>query len=518
MKSFAQSLLGLWRELGLNQRVSLSIAALVVLAGLVSLVVWSRRPDYQLLYGRLGEKDTSAIVASLQAQGIPFRASGGSIHVPADQVHRLRMELAGKGLPTGDGVGFEIFDKGQFGLSDFVQRTNYTRALQGELGRTISQLEGVARARVMIVQPENRLLLTEQGVKPTGSVFVELSTAKLELEAVNSIRHLVANAVQGLDPDEVAVVDHKGRVLSEDLEDDPTLANASSQMRYRQQVEEYFARKVESLLIPVVGIGNAVVRVSALIETEAATLTEERFDPEGQVVRSQTSTEDTNTSIESRRGGAVGVSANTPDNTPDAPEAVPSITNEQNRKNHTTTYEINRSLTSITRTPGTIKDLTASVFIASRTTGPDGTVTPRTPEELDSLRRIVLNALGVNLTPGRTLEEVVSLQETAFHVPQVDETMEQLQKETRWQGWIESASSYVAVAIALAAFFIFYRIVRSQRPEPVPVELLAVSPSGPGRSHNGSSALTAEMLNELIRQKPNNVGTALRDWMGSKRN
>src|SRR5690606_28484681 len=253
-------------------------------------------------------------------------------------------------------------------------------------------------------------------------------------------------------------------------------------MRYRQQVEEYFARKVESLLIPVVGIGNAVVRVSAMIETEASTLTEERFDPEGQVVRTQTSTEDTTTSIEGRQGGAVGVSANTPDGAGDAARvSEPAITNEQNRKNHTTTYEINRSLTSVTRTPGTIKDLTASVFIAARPAGPDGTTTPRTAEELDSLRRIVLNALGVKLAPGRTLEEVVSLQETTFHVPPVDETIEQLQKETRWQGWIESVSSYVAVAIALVAFFVFYRLVRSQRPEPVPVELLAVTPTGNGR-------------------------------------
>ena len=520
MKPFAQSLLALWRELGLNQRVSLGVAALVVLGGLASLVLWSRRPDYQLLYGRLGEKDTSAIISSLQAQGIPHRTGGGgAIYVPSDQVHRLRMDLAGKGLPTGDGVGFEIFDKGQFGLSDFVQRTNYTRALQGELARTIAQLDGVAHARVMIVQPENRLLLTEQGVKPTASVFVELSSNRMELEAVNSIRHLVANAVQGLGADDVAVVDHKGRVLSSDLKDDPTLANASSQMRYRQQVEEYFSKKVETLLAPVVGHGNAVVRVSADIDTEAATLTEEKFDPEGQVVRSQSSTEDSTSSIEARRGGAVGITANTPERPGnEAKDTTPAVTNEQNRKNNTTTYEINRSLTNITRAPGTIRGLTAAVFVAARPAGPDGTATPRSAEEIANLQRIVLNALGIKLTAGRRIEDVVSLQETTFHVTPVDEQFERMKQETRWQGWLEGASSYVAVAIALIALIIFVRLLRSQRPEPVPVELLAVAPaSGPRGPKNG--ALTAEVLNELIRQKPNNVGTALRDWMGtSKRN
>ena len=523
MKPFAQSLVALWRELGLNQRISLTVAALAVVGALVALVAWSRRPDYQLLYGRLGEKDTSAIISSLQTQGIPFRAGGGgSIYVPAEQVHRLRMDLASKGLPTGDGVGFEIFDKGQFGLSDFVQRTNYTRALQGELARTIAQLDGVAHARVMIVQPENRLLLTEQGVKPTASVFIELSSSRLDLEAVNSIRHLVANAVQGLSPDEVAVVDHKGRVLSSDLKDDPALATASSQMRYRQQVEDYFARKVESLLAPVVGAGNAVVRVSAEIETEASTLTEEKFDPEGQVVRSQTSTEDSTSTVEARRGGAVGITANTPER-PGAEDAAaaatpPAVTNEQNRKNHTTTYEINRSLTSVTRAPGAIRGLTAAVFVAARPPGADGVVVPRTPEEIESLRRIVVNALGVKLAPGRRIEELVSLQETPFHVPPVDERVERIGQEMRWQGWIQSATSYVAVAVALAAFFIFYRVLRRQHPEPVPVELLTVAPVTSGRNGAGAGTFTPELLNELIRQKPDNIGTVLRDWMAAKRN
>ena len=277
MKNFLSSLGALWKELGLIQRVSLSLAALTVIGCLVAITLWSRRPDMQLLYGRLSEKDAAAIISQLQTQGIPHKVSagGGTVYVPSDQVYRLRMELAAKGIPSGDGVGFEIFDKGQFGLSDFVQRTNYLRALQGELARTISQLDGVRSARVMIVQPENRLLLTDQNIKPTASVFIELSTSRLENDAVNSIRHLVANAVQGLQTDQVAVVDQRGHVLSEELRQDPTLGTASSQMRYRQQVEDYLAKKIESMLVPVVGTNNAIVRVSAEIETEATTLMQE---------------------------------------------------------------------------------------------------------------------------------------------------------------------------------------------------------------------------------------------------
>lgn len=534
MNPFFQSIVALWGQLGINQRVSLIVAAVAVAGVVTGLTVWSNQPDYQLLYGRLKEKDAAAIVTNLQAQGVKHRVglSGGNIYVPADQVHRLRMELASKGLPGGDGVGYEIFDKGQFGLSDFVQRTNYNRAIQGELARTIGQLDGVAAARVMIVQPENRLLLTEQGVKPTASVFVEVN-GRLEVEAVNSIRHLVANAVQGLSPDEVAVVDQRGRVLSADLKEDPLLGSASSLIRYRQQVEDYFAKKIEGMLTPVLGVGQAIVRVSADIDNESATLTEDKFDPEGAVIRSQTNTEDSNSSQEARKSGATGATANTP-GAPGAaapPEAA-AITNAQNRKNTTISYEINRKTTNVKRNPGGIKSLTAAVFVAARPPVPAPVVagqppapaTPapaRTPAELDGLRRIVINALGLKPAAGQNLEELVSLQETAFQPVVVDAQIQSMAKESRVQGWIETASRYLAVAIALGAFFIFFRMLRSQRLEPVPVELLSMDGNGGGSraASSGPVALTPELLNELIRQKPANVGTALRDWVAAtKRN
>ncbi len=521
MKPFFQSLLDLWGQLGLNQRVSLVLATLAVIGAGTGLVIWSRQPDFQLLYGRLSDKDTSAIVTVLQSQSTPYRLSpdGGSIYVPADQVHRLRMDLAGKGVPSGDGVGFEIFDKGQFGLSDFVQRTNYIRAIQGELARTIAQLDGVVRARVMIVQPENRLLLTDQGTKTTASVFIELASSKIEPEAVNSIRHLVANSVEGLSLDDVAVVDQRGRVLSADLKEDPTLGNASSLIRYREQVEDYFAHKVESMLLPVVGAGNAIVRVSAEIDNEAATTTEEKFDPASAVIRTQTDTDDVMSTTEVRRGGAVGVTANTPDNpTPTAAEAAPTVTNSQNRKNHSLNYEINRSTSSIKRNPGTIKSLTAAVFVASRPPATGATTaTARTTAEVENLRRIVLNALGLKGSPGQNLDELVSVQETPFQVPVIDKEMAKDETVNQIQGWVEAGVRYLALAIALGAFYLFYRLLRKQRPEPVPVELLSAAIPGSGRSQSAAS-FTPDMLNELIRQKPANVGTALRDWVATKNN
>ena len=536
MKKFGSSLLALWAQLGLNQRVSLAVAAIAVIGGLIAVVLWSRRPDYQLLYARLGDKDSAAVISYLQSQNIPHQITGGgaNVSVPADRVYKLRMDLAGKGIPSGDGVGFEIFDKGQFGLSDFVQRTNYLRALQGELARTIGQLAGVRAARVMIVQPENRLLLTDQGVKPTASVFVDMGGGRLETDQVNAIRHLVANSVQGLGPDQVAVVDNRGHVLSEELKQDPTLGTASSQMRYKQQVEDYLSHKVETMLGQVLGPGQAIVRVSAEIDTEATSITAEKYDPDGQVVRSQTSTEDTNTTSETRTGGgAVGVSANVPEKAAATDSAVanrPVSNSEQNRKNRTTTYEINRTLTNTTRNPGTIKNVTAAVMVAQRAplpvaapaTPPAAGAAPvapqprvRTAEELTALRQIVVNALGLKPEPGQSLDSIVTLQEVAFAIEPVTEQIQAIQAENKWQGWIEAASRWSAVAGAGLVLLVFLRLLSRQKPEPVPVEVLAMPPELAARSLQNGSNITPEMLNELIKQKPANIGTALRDWAGT---
>ncbi|MCX6950467.1 MAG: flagellar M-ring protein FliF [Opitutae bacterium] len=480
MNNFAKSLLALWGELGLNQRVSLIVASLAVLGGLLAVVLWSRRPDYQLLYARMSEKDAAAVISHLQTLNVAHQiTSGGSaVMVPSEQVYKLRMDLASKGLPSGDGVGFEIFDKGQFGLSDFVQRTNYLRAIQGELARTITQLQGVRTARVMIVP----------------------------------------------------VIDNRGHVLSEELKQDPALGTASSQMRYKQQVEDYLSKKVESMLAAVIGPGNAVVRVSAEIETEAMTSTQEKYDPEGQVVRSQTITEDVTNSAEQRAtGGAVGVSANLPEKAGAAdPAARPTSTSEQNRKNRTTSYEINRVTTNTTRNPGTVKNLSAAVFIAPRpavvaaavagATPAAPTPAPkRTAEEMTALRQIVLNALGLKVGPGQSIDSLVSLQEVAFQsVERLPAQIEAIQTESRWMGWTEAASRWAAVGLAVLIFGYFFRLLSKQKPEPVPVEILSLAPTGSGRSlASGGGKVTPEMLNNLIRHKPANIGATLRDWVAT---
>jgi flagellar M-ring protein FliF len=518
MKQLFKQLTGIWRELGIAQRITLGAGAIVVIGGMLALLFWAQRPQMRLLYGRLSEKDASEIVENLQAQKIPYEIGPGgtSIYVRADQVYKARMDLAAKGLPGGDGVGFEIFDRSNFGISDFVQRTNYTRAIQGELGRTISQLKGVRAARVMVVLPENRLLVKNSDSRATASVFVDTGGATLDSGAVNSIRSLVANAVEGLALDDVAVIDNRGNVLSDDLKSDPQLGGASSQIKYRRQVEDYLSTKVETMLGKVLGPGNAVVRVSADIDTQSGTVTEEKFDPDSQVSRSDVSTEDSTLTSEKsgEKPATVGVSANLPaDNGGGATTASPSKSTEAVRRSKTLTYEINRSTTNVVKAPGTITRVTASVFLAAKAAAAGAAPTPRTPEELASLRLMVANALGIQATKPEELAKLVSVEETAFPAPPEVSPI----STDKISGYAEMVRPLAGIAIAIGIFFIFLRLLKRTKPEEIKLEIVDdSSPIQQIAPTTKSHKISPELLNHLIRQKPEHVGATLRDWLATQ--
>src|SRR5579872_1851188 len=289
LSQLGQQLLGIWKQLGLNQRISVMVSTVAVLIGLIALAFWSSRTDYSLLYGKLEEGEAAKVVAALDEAKVPYQVRGaGSVWVPSDKVYSLRMQMASKGIPrSGDGVGFEIFDKANFGISDFVQHANYIRAVQGELARTISQLDQVESARVMIVMPENRLLMDAQR-KPTASVFVHVKGGPLPMSSVNSIRFLVANSVEGLQANNVSVVDNQGNVLSQNDENDSIAGLSNNQLSARRNLEAYLTKNVETMLNQVLGPNQAVVRVAAEINMDSLTRKEEKFDPDGQVATETT--------------------------------------------------------------------------------------------------------------------------------------------------------------------------------------------------------------------------------------
>ncbi|MGO8764111.1 MAG: flagellar basal-body MS-ring/collar protein FliF, partial [Limisphaerales bacterium] len=393
----------IWKQLGASQRISVLAATLVLVAGLTAIAFWSSRTDYGLLYGKLSDGEAAKVIAALDDAKVPYKIGqgGSSIMVPSDKVYETRMELAGKGIPSGDGVGFEIFDKPNFGISDFVQRANYVRAVEGELSRTINQINNVEAARVMIVMPENRLLLDENQ-HPTASVFVRVSgNTQLDGSSVNAIRFLVANSVEGLTPNNVTVVDNLGNVLSANEDNDSIAGLTSSQLTAQRNLEQYLTKKAQDMLEKVLGPGQAIVRVSADINFDTLTTTQEKFDPDGQVVQTETKNDETTDSTTTSTTAAAGVSANTTTDTNTTRMASAPVTGSNERKTTSTTeYEIGKTTSNMTQIAGGVKRLMAAVTVAAQYegTGADRKVVNRTPEQLDQLKQIVVGAIGADLT------------------------------------------------------------------------------------------------------------------------
>ncbi|OGP95166.1 MAG: flagellar M-ring protein FliF, partial [Deltaproteobacteria bacterium RBG_19FT_COMBO_56_10] len=239
------------------------------------------------LYAQLSPEDSGAVIEKLKEKKVPYKVDGSSISVPADKVYETRMELAGEGLPQGGGVGFEIFDKTAFGVTDFVQKVNYKRALQGELSRTITQIKEIDTARVHLALPEKGVFLDEQK-KARASVIVKLKPGRqLTQGQVSSIVHLVANSTDNLKPEDVAVVDTAGKMWTREADQDAGMMLSATQLEYKKSLEKDYEHRVQSMLEKAVGMNNVVARVSADVDTRHVERTEERYDPDGQVVRSE---------------------------------------------------------------------------------------------------------------------------------------------------------------------------------------------------------------------------------------
>lgn len=519
MKNFIRQLAYLWGQLGFNQKVSLvfSVTTILVIAG--AMLVWASRPTMQLLYGKLDNKDMAEIISSLDANGIQYKIQGSSVFVPSDKVYTMRMEMASRGIPNGGGVGFEIFDETKFGISDFVQKTNYVRAIQGELSRTIAQLQGVRSARVMVSVPENRLLAEQAKIRPTASVFVDTGGMRLTESSVNSIRFLIANSVEGLKVDDVAVVDSQGNVLSESLKGDGVLSMVGGGMRFKQSMEEYYSKKIETMLTPIVGLNNVVAKVSVTVNTDTAKMVEERFDPNGQVMRSQTVTEDSSTKDDVKPKPAAPAPANA------AGAAASSggqqvSTSKDNTKKKIIAYEISKSTTETVKGPGEVKEITAAVFVALKNEEPakgskekQGKAVPRTPAEMDVIKKMIANAIGISSANPADIDKVISVQEVPFAKTDMITSTSILGSAYDIFGTLKEFGS---IALALIMLLILFRIMKKHQPDSSIVELvdggLSVA-GGVGGEKNVTPKLTAELINELIKQKPENVGKTLKNWV-----
>lgn len=522
LQRLANQLLGIWKQIGLNQKISLVLGAGVVMAAILSLAWWSTRTDYGLLYGRLDDSEASKVVSVLDELKVPYRVAGGQIQVPVDRIHFLRMKLIERGLPRGEGMGYELFDKSNFGISDFLQRANYVRAVQTELARTVVLMDGIESARVFVVIPENRLLLDAQK-KPTASVLVRTrGNGPLPPGTVNSIRYLVANAVEGLQSGQVAVMDSRGNTLVADSDSDSMGGMTTSQFNVRKQYEQYLAKSAESMLETVLGPGQAVVRVAAELSFDSGKKEDEKFDPEGQVtLKEETRDKKNDTESSKSSGGPAGVASNAISDTNTPAGSAPSNSSKLSEKTTTKTYGVTKVTSTVVQPPGALKRISAAITVNLRYEG-EGAArkpVPRTPEELEKLKRIVQSTLGIQLDPNGTRKDELNLEEIAFNEQYAVELNKQLQKEELKQTVFTVLRNLGYPLLALFAFMSFFKMFKKTSVENIPVGLPfdeSFPGAGPERWNGGQrkpDVVTVGVLNQLMKENPENMTLALRNWI-----
>jgi flagellar M-ring protein FliF len=458
IKELLKQLAGIWKELGLNQKVTVMAAAFAVFGGLIAVLVWGGRTDYSLLYGNLDTAEAGRVTQALDSSSVQYKISqgGGAIYVPSSQVHQMRMQLATQGIPKGEGIGYELLDKNTLGMSDFMQHANYNRAVQGELARTISKFNGIDSARVMIVSPENRLLI-DPGRHPTASVFLTMRRmSRPASEAVSAIQMLVANSIEGLSVNHVSVVDNTGNVLSVHDEDGSLIAVTSSRLRARQEVENYLAKKVETMLEKVVGTGNVVARVSADINTDSETVTQEVYDPLNKVIKTENSTIERTSEPATNPGGPAGITPNIATGGANTQIAAGATNQVDFLKQDTVTeYAVSKSMTNKVVLPGHIKELNAAIFV-NTTNPPAGLIA--------SLHRAAVLALGSYVTDTNK----VQVQSVSFDTTERDQVLAAMGSSNFWTRFWEMGETLMYVVLLVGGLFLVVRTFKNTSEEFIP--------------------------------------------------
>lgn len=394
----------LWGRLTTTQKMVLLGVTAFLTAGILTLAFWAGTPEFSSLYGRLSADDAGQVVKALKDRGVPYRVEDGgrTVLVPADRVYDLRLELASEGVPQGGVVGFEIFDKSGFGMTDFAQKINYTRALEGELTRTIRRLDGVEGARVHLVLPEKKIF-EEEGQPATASVVLQLSSGgRLAAKQIQGVVYLVSSSVQGLQPDHVTVVDTRGNVLYQQSGDETAML-AASQIEYKRAYEKDVERRVREMLETVLGSGAAVVQVSAHFDFDKVEETSETFNPDGTAVRSEQRATESSTGPSGPQG-VPGVASNVGGEAAAAGAGGGASTKES----ETINYEVSKKVTHVQKSQGSLKRLTVAVAVDGVYKAVQGKqekeFAPRTADELTKIRSLVEKGVGFDANRGDQVE------------------------------------------------------------------------------------------------------------------
>ena len=510
-----------FNELSQGKKVAaLSLVALA-LASLLVMSLWLKSPDFQLLYANLSQEDAATIVEKLKTQKVPYEVTnnGRTIRVASDMIHEIRLKLASEGLPEGSDVGLEIFEDTPLGMTDFIQKLNYQRALQGELTRTIKTLDAVAQARVHLVIPKDNLFRKE---KPKGkaSVTLKIKSGKvLSEEQIQGIVHLVSASVGSIQASDVVVVDLKGNLLSGGKEPSKEAMLSASNFKHKLRVEKELQVKIIKMLEDALGPGKVIAKVSTNLDFEQVEKTEEIFDPDSQVVRSENQiTENSKGAIPP--GGIPGVQALVPEGE-DASGTVGQAA-QRNKSNSVFNYEINKVIKRISKPLGEISKLSVAVMIDGTMEGDPAEYKPRTEEEMAKYLQIVQSAVGYDEKRG----DVIQVENIQFDHSQMDKEKAALEQAEQ----IDLAMEIGKLVVGLVFLILFFtRIIRpiitwmtttvEIVPEPTAFEVAEIEAEKEEEQRLKELSKPENMRNavaEFVNSDPKFTAGVIRKWMREK--
>lgn len=520
MPEFLSQWIALWNRLTLRQRLAVGGAAAGTLGLLATLVYFGSQTEYGVLFSDLKNTDAQAIIEQLKASNVPYRlsGSGSTVSVPSERVPELRLQMASSNALTGGHVGFDIFDRANFGATDFSQKVNYQRALEGELARTLEGLDEVETARVHIT-PSRESVFAEKKEKGKASVVLRMRQSReLARERTDAIVNLVASSAEGLDPADVTVMDNRGRLLSAPERNGAAAngANAfNSHLETRQKLETETAARIVALLEPVVGKGHVQADVAADVDFSQVEQTEEKYDPQSAVIRSQQSSAEYRTpgAVISGVAGTRGNDPNlrtpppTPAPTPPptattpgqaVPQPTPAIPPQlapDQRNASTLNYEIDKTIRRTIGGLGRVTRLSASVLVDHKAV--NGASVARAPEELKRIQDLVAAAIGIDTKRG---DQVVV---ESFPFNKTDAEASKPTWLDRYQNMVLTGIKYGS--LVLAALLLIFFVVRPaqkalQASGATDPKLLAAAESG----DTAGATVTARAGDALSEEKREN--------------
>nr|WP_246473106.1 flagellar basal-body MS-ring/collar protein FliF [Pelagibacterium limicola] len=522
----------------------MAVVAVMLVGFFAFIIIRATTPQFAPLYTNLEFEDSAAIIAELNATGTPhdIRAEGGTILVPRDQITSIRMNLAQNGLPRRGQVGYEIFDQqNTLGATSFVQNINHIRALEGELARTISSISRVQSARVHLVLPERELF--RRDVKEPSASIVLTVRGQLSTGEIRAIQHLVASAIEGLNPNAVSIVDSAGTLLASGTGSDETSIAAQAIEERTLGIENRLRTRIEELLASVVGAGRARVQVSAELDLNRATRTAEVFDPESQVVRSAQTRETGDQSQGPGNLGEVTVANELPGASENGTAGAGGTSHTSTTLEETFNYEISRTTETTVTEAGAIKRLSVAVVVDGIYTydaAGNSDYAPRSQAEIDQINALVRSAMGYNADRGDQVE-VVNMQfadrpdiTAGSEAPGLfDFTREDLMR------FVEMAVTLL-IGLALILFVMRPLVKKVLAPEKQPLALppAAAVPAAEvqaelpdphaaarareaiteawleqAKSLGESQVKTLKMVGELVEDNPKQASLIVRDWL-----